>query len=131
MRLIDADAEIKKIEEEIKRSYKAIDRWRSGRMPGSSLYDIDTKIRQIKNNIMDCKREIRMLKSYTTAYDVNQVLKRLEKAEKECREEVQEFERKEMYNASKARHIEARCYSNAVEIVKGGRKDGNNAADRT
>lgn len=120
MRLIDADAEIKKIEEEIKRSYKAIDRRRSGRMPGSSLYDINTKIRKIKRNIMDCTREIRMLKSYTTAYDVNKVLKRLEKAEKKCREEVQEFERKEMYNASKARHIEARCYSNAVAIVEGG-----------
>ena len=89
-------------------------------MPGSSLYDINTKIRKIKRNIMDCTREIRMLKSYTTAYDVNKVLKRLEKAEKECREEVQEFERKEMYNASKARHIEARCYSNAVAIVEGG-----------
>lgn len=48
MRLIDADAEIKKIEEEIKRSYKAIDRWRSGGMPGSSLYDIDEKVRRIK-----------------------------------------------------------------------------------
>ena len=33
---------------------------------------------------------------------------------------MQEFERKEMYNASKARHIEARCYSNAVAIVEGG-----------
>ena len=48
MRLSDADAEIKKIEEEIKRSYKAIDRWRSGGMPGSSLYDIDEKVRRIK-----------------------------------------------------------------------------------
>lgn len=48
MRLIDADAEIKEIEEEIKRSYKAIDRWRSREMPGSSLYDIDAKVRQIK-----------------------------------------------------------------------------------
>lgn len=47
MRLIDADAEIKKIEEEIERSCKAIDRWRSGGMPGSSLYDIDAKVRQI------------------------------------------------------------------------------------
>lgn len=120
MRLIDADAEIKKIEEEIKRSYKAIDRWRSGRMYGSSLYDINTKIRKIKRNIMDCKREIRMLKSYSTAYDVNKVLKRLEKAEKECREEMGEFERKGMYDASKARHIEARCYSNAIKDVKGG-----------
>ena len=78
MRLIDADAEIKKIEEEIERSYKAIDRWRSRRMPGSSLYDIDAKVRQIKNNIADCKREIRMLKSYTTAYDPEAIAKKLE-----------------------------------------------------
>ena len=63
MRLIDADAEIKKIEEEIKRSYKAIDRWRSGRMPGSSLYDIDEKVRRIKRNIEDCRIEIKMLKA--------------------------------------------------------------------
>lgn len=85
MRLIDADAEIKKIEEEIKRSYKAIDRWRSRGMPGSSLYDIDAKVQQIKNNIADCKREIRMLKSYTTAYNP-------EKVAEEMRDHSVEFE---------------------------------------
>lgn len=77
MRLIDADAEIKKIEEEIERSCKAIDRWRSGGMPGSSLYDIDAKVRQIKNNIADCKQEIRMLKCYTTAYNPEAIVKKL------------------------------------------------------
>lgn len=85
MRLIDADAEIKKIEEEIKRSYKAIDRWRSGRMPGSSLYDIDEKVRRIKRNIEDCRIEIKMLKSYTTAYN-------LEKVAEEMRDHAVEFE---------------------------------------
>lgn len=87
MRLIDADAEIKKIEEEIKRSYKAIDRWRSGGMPGSSLYDIDAKVRQIKNNITDCKREIRMLKSYATAYNTDKVTEEL----KDCAVEFELF----------------------------------------
>lgn len=87
MRLIDADAEIKKIEEEIKRSYRASDRWRSGGMPGSSLYDIDVKVRQIKNNIADCKREIRMLKSYTTAYDPGKVIEEL----KDCAVEFELF----------------------------------------
>lgn len=87
MRLIDADAEIKKIEEEIKRSYKAIDRWRSGGIPGSSLYDIDAKVRQIKNNIADGKREIRMLKSYTTAYDPDKVIEEL----KDCAVEFELF----------------------------------------
>lgn len=77
MRLIDADAEIKKIEEEIKRSYKAIDRWRSGGMPGSSLYDIDEKIRKLERNITDCKIEIRILKNYTTAYDPDKVIEEL------------------------------------------------------
>ncbi len=78
MRLIDADAEIKKIEEEIKRSYKAIDRWRSGGMTGSSLYDIDEKVRRIKRNIEDYRIEIKMLKSYTTAYDPEAIVKKLE-----------------------------------------------------
>lgn len=87
MRLIDAEAEIKKIEEEIKRQYKAIDRWRSGGMPGSSLYDIDAKARQIKNNIADCEREIRMLKSYTTAYDPDKVIEEL----KDCAVEFELF----------------------------------------
>ena len=85
MRLIDADAEIKKIEEEIIRSYKAIDRWRSGGMPGSSLYDIDEKVRRIKKNIEDCRIEIKMLKSYTTAYNP-------EKAAEEMRDHAVEFE---------------------------------------
>lgn len=78
MRLIDADAEIKKIEEEIKRSYKAIDRWRSGGMPGSSLYDIDEKVRRIKRNIENCRIEIKILKSYTTAYNPEAIVKKLE-----------------------------------------------------
>lgn len=78
MRLIDADAEIKKIEEEIKRSYKAIDRWRSGGMPGSSLYDIDEKVRRIERNIENCRIEIKMLKSYTTAYNPEAIVKKLE-----------------------------------------------------
>lgn len=85
MRLIDADAEIKKIEEEIKRSYKAIDRWRSGGMPGSSLYDIDEKVRRIKRNIEDCRIEIKMLKSCTTAYNP-------EKVAEEMRDHAVEFE---------------------------------------
>ena len=87
MRLIDADAEIKKIEEEIQRSEKAIERWQARQMAGSSLYDIDAKVRQIKNNIADCKREIRMLKSYTTAYDPDKVIEEL----KDCAVEFELF----------------------------------------
>lgn len=121
MRLIDADAEIKKIEEEIKRSYKAIDRWGSGRMPGSSLYDIDAKVRQIKNNIADCKREIHMLKSYTTAYDPEAIVKKLEdKIEYAGRLMVEKPADKldEIANNTAEDYIQA--YIEAIELVKGG-----------
>lgn len=120
MRLIDADAEIKKIEEEIERSYKAIDRWRLGRA-GSSLYDIDAKVRQIKNNIADCKREIRMLKSYTTAYNPEAIVKKLEdKIEYAGRLMVEKPVDKldEIANNTAEDYIQA--YIEAIELVKGG-----------
>ena len=107
MRLIDADAEIKKIEEEIKRSYKAIDRWRSGGMPGSSLYDINTKIRKIKRNIMDCTREIRMLKSYTTAYNPDKVVEEV----RDCSEEF------ELFFGTRSEYVEI---NRAIEAIKRG-----------
>lgn len=121
MRLIDADAEIKKIEEEIKRSYKAIDRWRSGRMPGSSLYDIDEKVRRIKRNIEDCRIEIKMLKSYTTAYDPEAIVKKLEdKIEYAGRLMVEKPADKldEIANNTAEDYIQA--YIEAIELVKGG-----------
>ncbi len=121
MRLIDADAEIKKIEEEIKRSYKAIDRWRSGRMPGSSLYDIDEKVRRIKRNIEDCRMEIKMLKSYTTAYNPEAIVKKLEdKIEYAGRLMVEKPKDKldEIANNTAEDYIQA--YTEAIELVKGG-----------
>ena len=121
MRLIDADAEIKKIEEEIKRSYKAIDRWRSGRMPGSSLYDIDEKVRRIKRNIEDCRMEIKMLKSYTTAYNPEAFVKKLEdKIEYAGRLMVEKPADKldEIANNTAEDYIQA--YTEAIELVKGG-----------
>lgn len=121
MRLIDADAEIKKIEEEIKRSYKAIDRWRSGRMPGSSLYDIDEKVRRIKRNIEDCRIEIKMLKSYTTAYNPETIVKKLEdKIEYAGKLMVEKPADKldEIANNTAEDYIQA--YTEAIELVKGG-----------
>lgn len=121
MRLIDADAEIKKIEEEIKRSYKAIDRWRSGRMPGSSLYDIDEKVRRIKRNIENCRIEIKMLKSYTTAYNPEAIVKKLEdKIEYAGRLMVEKPADKldEIANNTAEDYIQA--YTEAIELVKGG-----------
>lgn len=77
MRLIDADAEIKKIEEEIQRAEEIIEQWRSRGIPGNSLYDIDKKIRRLERNITDCKIEIRILKNYTTAYNPDKVIEEL------------------------------------------------------
>lgn len=121
MRLIDADAEIKKIEEEIKRSYRAIDRWRSGGIPGSSLYDIDEKVRRIKRNIEDCRMEIRMLKSYTTAYNPEAIAKKLEdKIEYAGKLMVEKPADKldEIANNTAEDYIQA--YTEAIELVKGG-----------
>lgn len=121
MRLIDADAEIKKIEEEIERSYKAIDRWRSGRMPGSSLYDIDEKVRRIKRNIEYCRIEIKMLKSYTTAYNPEAIVKKLEdKIEYAGKLMVEKPADKldEIANNTAEDYIQA--YTEAIELVKGG-----------
>ena len=121
MRLIDADAEIKKIEEEIKRSYKAIGRWRSGRIPGSSLYDIDEKVRRIKRNIEDCRIEIKMLKSYATAYNPEAIVKKLEgKIEYAGRLMVEKPADKldEIANNTAEDYIQA--YIEAIELVKGG-----------
>lgn len=55
MRLIDADTEIKKIEEEIKRSYKAIDRWRSRRMPGSRMYGVQKRQKTKADTVVKAK----------------------------------------------------------------------------
>ncbi len=121
MRLIDADAEIKKIEEEIKRSYKAIDSWRSGGMPDSSLYDIDEKVRRIKRNIEDCRIEIKMLKSYTTAYNPEAIVKKLEdKIEYAGKLMVEKPADKldEIANNTAEDYIQA--YTEAIELVKGG-----------
>lgn len=121
MRLIDADAEIKKIEEEIKRSYKAIDCWRSGGMPDSSLYDVDEKVRRIKRNIEDCRIEIKMLKSYTTAYNPEAIVKKLEdKIEYAGKLMVEKPADKldEIANNTAEDYIQA--YTEAIELVKGG-----------
>lgn len=119
MRLIDADAEIEKIEEEIERSYKDIDRWRTRGMSGSSLYDIDEKIRQIEKNITSCKIEIKMLKSYTTAYNPETVIKKLEnKIEYAGRLMVEKPADKldEIANDTAEDYIQA--YTEAIEVVR-------------
>lgn len=78
MRLIDVDAEIARIEEEIMKLTKAIVRWQARKFEESTLYDIDAKIQELQNNRTNCRVEIRTLRNYKTAFDVEKVVKELE-----------------------------------------------------
>lgn len=83
-RLIDADAEIARIEEEIMKLTKAIVRWQARKFEESTLYDIDAKIQELQNNITNCRVEIRTLRNYKTAFDVEKVLNELKHEESEA-----------------------------------------------
>ena len=90
-------------------------------MPGSSLYDIDEKVRRIERNIENCRIEIKMLKSYTTAYNPEAIVKKLEdKIEYAGRLMVEKPADKldEIANNTAEDYIQA--YIEAVELVKGG-----------
>ena len=90
-------------------------------MESDRSHDIDAKVRQIKNNIADCKREIRMLKSYTTAYNPEAIVKKLEdKIEYAERLMVEKPADKldEIANNTAEDYIQA--YIEAIELVKGG-----------
>lgn len=78
MRLIDVDAEIARIEEEIMKLTKAIVKWQARKFEESTLYDIDAKIQELQNNRTNCRVEIRTLRNYKTAFDVEKVVKELE-----------------------------------------------------
>lgn len=67
MRLVDADAEIKKIEAEIERYENRVREWKENASDRSS-YDVDAKIRELRRNITDCRIEIRCLQQYETVY---------------------------------------------------------------
>ena len=90
-------------------------------MPGSSLYDIDEKVRRIEKNIENCRIEIKMLKSYTTAYNPEAIVKKREgKIEYAGRLMVEKPADKldEIANNTAEDYIQA--YTEAIELVKGG-----------
>lgn len=75
MRLIDADAEIEKMSEEMTRAMAEIARWEQRKTDAdTTLYDIEAKIVQLQKNIVDCNKEIKILRLYNTAYDVDKVV---------------------------------------------------------
>ena len=79
MRLIDTDAEIAKIEKEIEKYEVRIVYLEDKRNeePDNNYNDWDEKIKQCKRDILDCKKEIRMLRSYRTAYDVDEIVEQI------------------------------------------------------
>ncbi len=81
MRLIDADAEITKIREEIQRTESRIKEWEDNREDRSGYYDVDDKIQQFRRNISDALSEIKSLESYITAYDVDRVVEHIREVE--------------------------------------------------
>lgn len=79
MRLIDADAEIAKIEQEIERTKAWIKEWEDNREDRGGYYNVDTEIKQLKSNITQARVEIACLKGYSTAYDVDKVVEQLKR----------------------------------------------------
>ena len=128
MRLIDVDAEIARIEEEIMKLTKAIVRWQARKFEESTLYDIDAKIQELQNNRTDCRVEIQTLRNYKTAFDVEKVIEELENLrEVELRrpdmcDELGNGDGESQYNdgVSQGRY---EAFIEAIEIVKRGRVD--------
>lgn len=121
MRLVDTDAEIEKIDDEIKRIKERIATWEKRKKENDTgRFDADAEIMEQMNNLADCVREKRMLESYKTAFDVDKVVEQLEK-KIDLYKTLIEYEHKngtiaEESQAKKA--VEVLDY--AIEIVKGG-----------
>ena len=107
MRLIDADAEILKIEAEIERIKERIKKWEENRADRSS-YDVEEKIKDLHRNISEAKIEIRTLKHYATAYDGDEVVEQLNDRSVLARP------------AGWIRSYELLTLDDVIEIVKGG-----------
>lgn len=113
MRLIDADSEIEKINSEIERIEEKIKVWKEREsLNDAGMYDVGMKIASLRKNITNCKMEIAMLRSYSTAFDVDEVVQQLEML---IEDKVSE---------SGDDWYTAQCLNEAVEIVKGGGVDG-------
>lgn len=122
MRLIDVDAEIARIEEEIMKLTKAIVRWQARKFEESTLYDIDAKIQELQNNRTDRRVEIRTLRNYKTAFDVEKVIEQLNKELELADEEKRRCTIENMLQFDEAKGY-VRGMACAIEIVKRGGVD--------
>lgn len=126
MRLIDVDAEIARIEEEIMKLTKAIERWQARKLEGSTIYDIDAKIQELQNNRTNCRVEIRTLRNYKTAFDVEKVVHELHNLRMDIFEKVKKgypTETIEDYFNCGEMAGKSNAYRDAIEIVKRGGRD--------
>lgn len=76
MRLIDTEMEIAKREAELQKYEERIEGYIAENEPDNIR--IVSRIDQCKANMCEIKREIRILKNMTVAYDVDKVVERLE-----------------------------------------------------
>jgi chromosome segregation ATPase len=118
MRLIDADVEINKISAEIERYEAKLERLKTRRSqePHNTYHNWNNEINQVERNISEAKREIKILKAYPTAYDVDKVVDRLEK------EKGEEADYMNPTGKMLVRHWNT-CVDNCKEIMKGAVKD--------
>lgn len=109
MRLIDADLEIEKINSEIERMEEKIKVWKEREsLNDAGMYDVGMEIASLRKNITNCKMEIAMLSSYSTAFDVDKVIEQLEMLIEDKTSESGD----DWYTAE--------CLNEAIDIVKGG-----------
>lgn len=106
MRLIDADAEIARIEQEIQRINDKIERLKKliANEPLNTIHNFTNKLEQCYRDKADCRAEIATIRNYQTAYDVDRVVERLEANSMYVQEEIEPYV----------------MLDDAVEIVKSG-----------
>lgn len=76
----------------------------------------------MQNNITDCKREVRILRSYTTAYDVDKVVEQLEEEREDSSTDFKQYAENRGLDEENDFHFEG--LKRAILIVKGGGING-------
>lgn len=112
MRLIDADLEIEKINSEIERMEEKIKVWKEREsLNDAGMYDVGMEIASLRKNITNCKMEIAMLSSYSTAFDVDKVVEELK---------TKKTRTAALQKASEYFEGETDAFEVAIKIVKDG-----------
>lgn len=126
MRLIDADAEITRIGQEIDRIEAKINRLKKliEQEPLNTIHDFAEELKRCYRNKEDCRAEISTLANYMTAYDIGRVKEQLNEKAESYGDPASSDEGFRRY----CRGIAA-GFRYAVSIVEGGGLDGEDIAD--